>query len=93
MGPAGLWTTPSDTCRYMIAVQQAQRGMNDHVLKKALLDEMLTPQGGGPAGLGPFIVEKDGSKRFEHSGGNAGFRCNFITFSIVGKARRYDQRR
>jgi CubicO group peptidase (beta-lactamase class C family) len=80
MGPAGLWTTPSDMCRYMMAVQQAHRGKSDMVLKRALLDEMLTPQGGGPAGLGPFIVEKDGAKRFEHSGGNAGFRCNFVAF-------------
>ncbi|HVU89618.1 MAG TPA: serine hydrolase [Pirellulales bacterium] len=80
MGPAGLWTTPSDMCRYMIAVQQAQRGTNDRVLKRTMLDEMLKPQGGGPVGLGPFIVERDGAKRFEHSGGNEGFRCNFIAF-------------
>ena len=85
MGPAGLWTTPSDMARYMIAVQQARRGENNNVLGPELLAEMMTPQGGGPVGLGPFVIEKNGGKRFEHSGGNAGFRCRFIAFLDRGQ--------
>ncbi|HEY4310650.1 MAG TPA: serine hydrolase [Pirellulales bacterium] len=84
-GAAALWTTPSELTRYMMAVQQAHGNPSDKLLSHELLNEMLTPQGGGPAGLGPFIVEKEGSRRFEHSGGNEGFRCNFIAFLDRGQ--------
>ena len=39
---------------------------------------MLTPQNGGPVGLGPFLHDAGGERRFGHSGGNRGFSCNFI---------------
>ena len=83
--PAGLWTTPSDMARYAIEVQLAHEGKSHKVLSREMTDQMLTPQGGGPVGLGPFLVGRGTTKRFEHSGGNAGFRCNYIAFLDRGQ--------
>ncbi len=83
--PAGLWTTPADMCRYVIEVQRAHEGKSAQVIDRAMTDKMLTPQGGGPVGLGPFLVERGGAKLFEHSGGNEGFRCQFIGYLDRGQ--------
>ncbi len=84
-GPAGLWTTPSDLARYAMAVQQAQRGETDQVLSPKLLGEMLTPQGGGPVGLGPFLTEKRSLRTFGHGGQNLGFSCQLIALVDRGQ--------
>ena len=52
---AGLWTTPSDLARYAIEVQQAHAGKSQTILSKKMVDQMLTPQGEGPMGLGPRL--------------------------------------
>ena len=75
---AGLWTTPADMARYAIEVQLAHEGKSQKVLGRDMTDKMLTPQGGGPVGLGPFLVERGTTRRFEHSGGNKGFNCQFV---------------
>lgn len=84
-GAAGLWTTPTDLARYAIEVQQAARGMSDKVLSRELLDAMLTPQGGGPVGLGPFITERRGMRAFGHGGQNLGFSCHLIALLDRGQ--------
>lgn len=78
LAAAGLWTTPSDVAKYVIEVQLAHEGKSAKVLAKKTIEEMLTPQNGGPVGLGPFLTERNGVRRFEHSGGNKGFSCNFV---------------
>lgn len=77
-GAAALWTTPSELARYLLEVQKARRGESDRVLGPELLEAMLTPQGGGPVGLGPFLLDRRGTRYFEHSGGNEGFRCDAV---------------
>jgi CubicO group peptidase (beta-lactamase class C family) len=83
--PAGLWTTPSDMARYAIELQLAHEGKSQKILSREMTDQMLTPQGGGPVGLGPFLVTRGATRRFEHSGGNEGFRCNFIALLDRGQ--------
>jgi CubicO group peptidase (beta-lactamase class C family) len=83
--PAGLWTTPSDMARYAIEVQVAHEGKSQKILSREMTDKMLTPQGGGPVGLGPFLVERGTTRRFEHSGGNAGFGCEYIAILDRGQ--------
>ena len=89
LATAGLWTTPTDLCRYALAVQSAHAGQSGALLSQALAREMLAPQvpasdriGGLAAlGLGPFVA--DG--RFGHSGGNEGFRCHLLAYTELGK--------
>jgi CubicO group peptidase (beta-lactamase class C family) len=88
MATAGLWTTPSDLCRYALAVQAAYAGSPNALLSQPLAQEMLTPQlpasdrigGLSTVGLGPFIAEDGAASRFGHSGGNQGFRCHLLAY-------------
>ncbi|WP_225725493.1 MULTISPECIES: serine hydrolase [unclassified Nocardia] len=89
MATAGLWTTPSDLCRYALAVRAAYAGAPGGLISQRLAREMLTPQilttapdrtGGLDAvGLGPFL-STSGPARFGHSGGNEGFRCHLLAY-------------
>jgi CubicO group peptidase (beta-lactamase class C family) len=74
---AGLWTTPSDLARWLIALQSARQGQSHPVLDPETVEAMLTP-GMGNWGLGP-VIEGEG-KRFGHGGSNEGFRCNATAF-------------
>jgi CubicO group peptidase (beta-lactamase class C family) len=85
MAAAGLWTTPSDVARYVIEVQLAHEGKSHKVLSHKTVEEMLTPQGGGPVGLGPFLEQTGGSRRFGHAGDDAGFVCRFVGYLDRGQ--------
>jgi CubicO group peptidase (beta-lactamase class C family) len=78
MAAAGLWTTPSDVARYAVEIQLAHEGKSHKILSREMVEQMLSPQGGGPVGLGPFLQDKSGSRYFEHSGSDAGFQCQFV---------------
>jgi len=82
---AGLWTTPSDLARFAIEVQLAAAGRSSQVVSQALVTEMLTPQRGGPVGLGLFLRGSGSSIRFGHSGANEGFRAEFVAFVHHGQ--------
>lgn len=82
---AGLWTTPSDLARFAIELQMAAAGRSDRVVPQAVATEMLTPQRGGPVGLGLFLRGSGGSIRFGHSGANEGYRAEFIAFVHRGQ--------
>jgi CubicO group peptidase (beta-lactamase class C family) len=85
MAAAGLWTTPSDVARYVIEVQLAHENKSHKVLSHKMVEKMLTPQGGGPVGLGPFLEQTAGSRRFEHGGSDAGFICKFVGYLDRGQ--------
>jgi len=75
----GLWTTPSDLASFMIGVWQAYHGTSEKLLSQKLACEMLTRQT-DDFGLG-FSLPSAGVFRFQHSGGNAGYRC-FMVLSV-----------
>jgi CubicO group peptidase (beta-lactamase class C family) len=85
MAAAGLWTTPSDVARYAIDVQLTHEGKSHKVLSQKMVEEMLTPQGGGPIGLGPFLSGTGAARRFEHGGDDAGFICKFVAYLDRGQ--------
>lgn len=84
LAAAGLWTTPSDLCRFALAVRAAYVGADGALLSPELGREMLTPQirasdrlgGLDHLGLGVFLGA--GGVRFGHSGGNKGFKCHLL---------------
>jgi len=76
---AGLWTTPSDYARFMIALQHAYAGRGDGLLRQATARTMLTPVDSGYA-LGEIIEQRGARQAFQHSGGNAGFACFSFAF-------------
>lgn len=75
---AGLWTTPTDLARFAIEVQRAVRGPSGAVLNQATAREMIAPAGVGPFAIGFEISKKGEGWYFSHSGGNWGFRCHLL---------------
>ena len=84
MAAAGLWTTPTDLCRFALAVMEAFHGRSEAPLSQATVREMLT-EVDGRYGLG-FSVEGEGETlRFSHGGSNAGFKCYLVAWAHSGE--------
>jgi hypothetical protein len=85
MAAAGLWTTPSDLARVVLAVQRAYTREADAFLPADLAEELLTPQASNVAmGLG-LLVEGDGSTlRFRHGGDDQGFVAGLEGYAALG---------
>jgi CubicO group peptidase (beta-lactamase class C family) len=81
---AGLWTTPSDLARFMLAVGRSYRGEPHGLLQVGTARDMLTrvPRG---SGLGFGISGSGESERYRHSGGNEGFRGFAVAFTWTGR--------
>ena len=78
---AGLWTTPSDYSRFMIALQDAYAGWPHAILRQASARTMMTPVDAAAGyGLGEALGRRGGHPYFTHSGGNEGFQCNSLAF-------------
>jgi CubicO group peptidase (beta-lactamase class C family) len=84
LAAAGLWTMPSDLARFVIGIQQSLAGSSDCVLSPSIAREMVTPQAEGH-GLGPFIAGNGRTKKFFHSGRNAGFDALLMASAETGK--------
>jgi len=76
--PAGLWTNPTDLCKYIIETQLSYQGKSAKVLSQEFTRLRLTPYIDSSSAMGVFILEKGGIKYFQHGGANEGFRCHYI---------------
>jgi CubicO group peptidase (beta-lactamase class C family) len=74
---AGLWSTPTDLAKYVIAVQRAYKGEPNSIISQALAVKMLSPYLDKRAGLGVFIDSLQGEPYFEHDGLTYGFRSQY----------------
>lgn len=83
MAAAGLWTTPSDLARFAIELQKSYAGEANIVLSQETAAEMLSEQMDG-YGLGIGVGSEGEWIRFNHSGGNAGFRCQLFAYTKQG---------
>jgi CubicO group peptidase (beta-lactamase class C family) len=82
---AGLWTTPSDLARWIVAVQRSLNGEGTStLLPKTLATAMVTPGLGG-WGLGPGIQGTGDTARFVHGGANEGFRASLAGWVRGGR--------
>ena len=80
LGPAGLWTTPTDLALFSMAVQRAAAGGPRAALPAPLARAMLTP-GPGNYGLGMVVRGKGTQRRFFHAGSNpGGYECLMINY-------------
>jgi CubicO group peptidase (beta-lactamase class C family) len=82
---AGLWSTPTDLANLLILVGRAWRGESQLFLAPQTVREMLTPQNGGPYGLGAAISEGDGVLTVMKRGQNAGFQSYLILLPAEGQ--------
>ena len=84
MGAGGLWTTPSDLAKFLIAIQKSYSGESNKVLSKEMTETMLTVQMGSAA-LGLGITGDGEAKSFGHSGHNRGFLSRIKAFVHDGR--------
>lgn len=83
-GASGLWTTPSDYARILVAVIDAWRGGTQGFVSPALAREMTTEVGPSRVGLGPFVDGYGLSRRISHSGSNDSYRAWFEAYLADG---------
>lgn len=81
---AGLWTTPSDYGRFLIALQNAHDKRRGALLEPASAQAMLTPVD-ADYGLGLSLGRWGGHPYIQHSGGNAGIAC--VAFAFLDGSR------
>lgn len=81
---AGLWTTPSDLCRFAIEMTLAHRGESERVLDQTWATAMLSRVGSGPTALGWFVEHRGGEPYFQHGGSNIGFKCQLYSHQTDG---------
>lgn len=75
---AGLWTTPTDLCKYIIEMQLAYKGKSSRVLNQKMAKLHLTPYKNETTAMGTFLQDRNGEKYFFHDAGNIGFRGFYI---------------
>ncbi len=79
MAAAGLWTTPSDYGRFLVALQDSWAARPGALLRPATARAMATPVL-GDYGLGVTVMERGGRRILTHGGANEGFECRFVAF-------------
>jgi CubicO group peptidase (beta-lactamase class C family) len=82
---AGLWTNPSDLCKYIIETQLSYQGKSEKVLSTELTKLRLTPFIDASSALGVFIDKRGDTRYFQHTGGNDGFTCQYYGSLDEGK--------
>lgn len=80
LAAAGLWTTPSDFGRFLMALAGRSSGIDP-----AVAAEVTTPVT-SDYGLGVGILTYDGEVSLQHSGGNAGYTCYGLVWPGRGDA-------
>jgi CubicO group peptidase (beta-lactamase class C family) len=84
MAAAGLWTTPTDLCRFAAEIMLCRSGKSSRVLSREMVKNMLTDQNEN-VGLGLFLWNEGKDFRFMHGGSNAGFKCTLVAYPEKGQ--------
>jgi len=72
---SGLWTTPSDYARLVIALMKSYDGPDDSFLSQELVKEMMIEVGVSPYGLGPALGGGGMQRIFYHGGSNESYKA------------------
>jgi CubicO group peptidase (beta-lactamase class C family) len=78
LGPAGLWTTPSDLARFAIAIQAAATRRSRLIWAASVHDLLVAHIDEQALGLG--VGGKTERKYFTHGGANFGYRCMLVAY-------------
>lgn len=73
----GLWTTPQDLARIIVAVQTADSGRAAGPISPALAKEYLQPQFDAWQGMGIRVDGEGANRGFYHAGENFGYFARF----------------
>ena len=79
LAPAGLWTTPTDYGRFMIALARSVRGEKHGLLSSTYANQLMA-RGPGNWGLGVDLGAIGPTRKFSHTGANAGYQSAFVMY-------------
>jgi CubicO group peptidase (beta-lactamase class C family) len=82
---AGLWSTPTDIAKLLIQIGRAWRGESRLFLAPDTVREMLTPQNGGPYGLGAAVSGDGDDLVLMKRGQNVGYQGYLILYPAAGQ--------
>lgn len=85
MAASGLWTTPADYARFLIAIMKSYNG-HGGFLSQDLARQMLTAVGPSSFGLGPALSGRGYGRRLSHAGGNDSYRAYMEAFPATEDA-------
>ena len=75
MAASGLWTTPTDYARLVIALIESYRSVPGAFLSAKIARQVMSEVGPSPVGLGPFLDGSGDNRRFFHTGANDHYRA------------------
>jgi CubicO group peptidase (beta-lactamase class C family) len=82
---AGLWSTPSDLARLLIAISRSYKGADDALLSQTMAQEMLRRQNRGSYGLGAAVSGTGQSLVLMKRGQNVGYQGYMLIFPTTGQ--------
>jgi CubicO group peptidase (beta-lactamase class C family) len=82
---AGLWSTPTDLAKLLVQLAHTWQGFSSIFLHRQTLREILTPQNGGPYGLGAAIAGDGASLVLMKRGQNIGYQGYLILYPATGQ--------
>lgn len=82
---AGLWSTPTDIAKLLVQLAHTWQGFSSIFLHRQTLQEILTPQNGGPYGLGAAIAGDGASLVLMKRGQNIGYQGYLILYPATGQ--------
>lgn len=84
LAAAGLWSTPADLGRLVVAIAQAHQGKGKSILDAAQIKALLTRQI-DDRGLAVGLTGKDQSLSYSLRGLNTGYVCYLIGYPATGQ--------
>jgi CubicO group peptidase (beta-lactamase class C family) len=81
---SGLWTTPTDCARLIIALVESYHGDGDTFLAHRTAQDMMTPVPPSIFGLGPEIDGEGPTRNFVHGGANDSYRAFMAGYLAEG---------
>jgi CubicO group peptidase (beta-lactamase class C family) len=82
---AGLWSTPTDLAKLLVQLADTWQGLTSIFLRRHTLEEMLTPQNGGPYGVGAAVAGDGASLVLMKRGQNLGYQGYLILYPASGQ--------
>ena len=81
---SGLWTSPTDLARLLIALRDAWLGKPGAFLSTDLAQDLMTEVAPGNYGLGPELAGSGSTRRFLHGGSNDSYQAFFVMYLESG---------
>lgn len=81
---SGLWTTPSDYAKLILALIESYQGDGDTFLEYETARDMMTEVPPGIFGLGPEVGGEGATKNFVHGGANNSYKALMAGYVAEG---------